>query len=213
MGRIPAPSWPDLRGPLLPLKPFLEWLYKRMPPALVTLTELGATVLGLGTDLTALDAVVDTLAAIVVVLDGRIDALEAAPAPTFTQHFVWHCASPQQGAAGTYYYPFGQTTANVAATSEITAVQVAWGMAGTLRNLRGKFHTVVADADTAVCTLRINGVDTALTITLTGNSTALVSDTTHSVAVSVGDLITLKDVQSGAILSVSGFSIMWDFEA
>lgn len=89
-----------------------------------------------------------------------------------------------------YGVPTAQSTANATEANGTGIVPCA----GTLQNL----YIRSADAPTVgtiVVTLRIQGTtDTTLTATIPQGGTAVVSDTTHTVAVSAGDKITWKIV-------------------
>lgn len=97
------------------------------------------------------------------------------------------------GAVGAkYLLAFGQSIAapTTEALSETTAE-----FPGTLQNLQLKIDVAIA-SDVTV-TIRVNGVDSALTCTLTAGGT-LVADTTHTVAVVAGDVLSCKSVIAGA---------------
>jgi hypothetical protein len=73
---------------------------------------------------------------------------------------------------------------------------------------------VIADnADQlSTVTLRVNGVDTALTVSISASGGArVVSDTTHSVAVSAGDKISWKNVSTTTSGTCSANSITAKF--
>lgn len=58
-----------------------------------------------------------------------------------------------------------------------------------------KLHgTIAADC---TCTIRINSVDSALTVTITAGNTSA-SDNVHSASVAIGDVVTMKVVLSAA---------------
>jgi hypothetical protein len=79
--------------------------------------------------------------------------------------------------------------------SEIVSQNVVVG-AGTLRNMFVG-GDVALGAASVTYTLRINGVDTVLTVTLAPGS-QLGSDTTHSVGAVAGDAVSVKTVTSAA---------------
>jgi hypothetical protein len=65
--------------------------------------------------------------------------------------------------------------------------------AGTLRNLRAKADAAVGGGATVTVAVRVNGVSSALSLTLANaDGTAVKSDTTDSVAVAIGDLVTFS---------------------
>jgi hypothetical protein len=57
----------------------------------------------------------------------------------------------------------------------------------------------VGNGNSVVYTVRINGVNTALTVTLATNVVVQASDLTHTAAVAQGDLITLQAVKAASI--------------
>jgi hypothetical protein len=67
---------------------------------------------------------------------------------------------------------------------------------GTVRNLYFAINAAEATNDITI-TVRKNGTDQTLTVTLTHGSTS-VSDTTHSFTVAAGDLLSVKSVSSVA---------------
>lgn len=68
--------------------------------------------------------------------------------------------------------------------------------AGVLRNLLVGGDAAIGGGVSATYTVRVNGVDTALTVTLS-SGTQSGSDTTHSVSVSPGDQVSLSTLTSG----------------
>jgi hypothetical protein len=71
--------------------------------------------------------------------------------------------------------------------------------AGTISGLR---VFMLAIASNVTFTIRVNGADTALTVTITAGGTTAV-DSTHSVVVNAGDQVSLKSVTSAADSSVA----------
>lgn len=87
-----------------------------------------------------------------------------------------------------------------------SALETIMPVAGTMKNLYlYQYETLNGTAgQTIVYTVRKNGADTALTKTATvGDTSAVISDTTHSFSFSAGDKITLK-VVAGSITSNTG---------
>lgn len=72
---------------------------------------------------------------------------------------------------------------------------------GTIRNLFLRIQGAGTDTQNVVYTVRKNGVDTALTVTVANDAAAptSASDTTHSFTVVVGDLISLSVVKGGVV--------------
>jgi hypothetical protein len=83
-------------------------------------------------------------------------------------------------------------------------------MAGTLKNFRVYVRNNTA-SNTNTITVRKNGVDTALVISITAGATGLKQDTTHSVAFTDGDLFTLSySSATGGEINLSGGTIQHD---
>lgn len=61
--------------------------------------------------------------------------------------------------------------------------------AGTMRNLFARHNIAIGNGNPVVYTLRVNGVLTALTVSLVTGAVGSAGDTTHSVAIAQGDLI------------------------
>jgi hypothetical protein len=85
--------------------------------------------------------------------------------------------------------------------------------AGTLKNFYVRNRTTQSTGGSLVFTVRKNGADTSITVTFVNADGALVtkSDTTNTVSVAAGDLITVKGVNgAGASASaiIVGMSIM-----
>lgn len=126
----------------------------------------------------------------------------------------WISAAPAGGGGGGTIFALGKSS-SVAGASAIAFGETAYGdtysfgaiaetdfgiiatRSGTLKNLYVGFYANDLDAS-LVFTLRINGSDTTITATRTSGSTATISDTTHTVSVSAGDVITIKGVVAGS---------------
>lgn len=74
--------------------------------------------------------------------------------------------------------------------------QMVMPSAGSFNNLRVKFNTAPGVGKNYVITLRVNGVDSAITVTLSDANTT-VADTTHSVSVVAGDLVNFTITPTG----------------
>lgn len=115
-------------------------------------------------------------------------------------------------ATGTVYASPG-TTSGLTATTE-GAVSFPVTRAGTIRNLYVRTGTTAkVNTPATVITIRKNGVDTAVTVTMTQTTSTTTSDTTHSFTVIAGDLITLSFVTTGAAAvstSIAGVSFELD---
>jgi hypothetical protein len=104
----------------------------------------------------------------------------------------WRCADYGNSTSPRYLYAWNNTaSANV---SLVISEQLLPPISGTLRNLR-----VTADAigSQAVYTILVNGVATALTVTLAASATSG-ADSTHSVAVGPMDVVSCQTVTSAA---------------
>lgn len=98
------------------------------------------------------------------------------------------------GASTTSYISFCAFTTNSVETSR----QIIVPISGTIKNLYVLTSTTQSSAGSQVCTLRKNGVNTAITTTIGANAVAgTFSDTTNSVSVSAGDKLSLQ-VQNNA---------------
>ena len=83
-------------------------------------------------------------------------------------------------------------------------------LTGTLKNLRVRAGLNTETTGSTVFTILVNGVATALTVSIPASSTSVVSDTTHTVAVTAGDRITLK--VDGTAISGAVAGINWSLE-
>jgi hypothetical protein len=86
--------------------------------------------------------------------------------------------------------PYGAFTQSVTGAN----VDVPVAVAGTLNGLHVKLSSApgFSSADNYVLTVMVNNVATAITCTITGTSATSCADTTHTVAVSPGDLLELR---------------------
>jgi len=89
------------------------------------------------------------------------------------------------------------------ATATATEVQLAVTRVGTLRNLRVRGTGAGVGTQNVVYTVRKNGADTAITVTVANDAASpnLTSDTTHTVVVAAGDLISLSIVKAAGVTS------------
>lgn len=72
-------------------------------------------------------------------------------------------------------------------------VQIPMPLAGAFSDLRTRYPAAIADPATWTTTLQNGGVDTALTCQATQANSGIGSDTTNTVAVAAGDLISIKN--------------------
>jgi hypothetical protein len=103
-------------------------------------------------------------------------------------------------ASTTDYLPPFSTTHSTTLINSLTT------LAGTLKNFYVRIGTTQPASGSLVCTVFVNNVATALTITIAAGSVAgNYSDTTHTVAVSAGDRITfeLKNNATGASATIT----------
>lgn len=106
------------------------------------------------------------------------------------------------GASNTFYgLPYGHGTSN---TTEGNGTGIV-PCSGTIRRLRAA--TTAGISNNIVVTLRKNGVDTALSVTITG--TSFVADLSDTFTVSAGDALTVKAV-AGATAATVG--VRWSYE-
>jgi hypothetical protein len=143
-------------------------------------------------------------------LTSHLTGIDAALLAAKTTTYAWRGPSLASTSGATFYVqPWNASTAS---TATLVNAQLAWGRTGTFTNLRFKVINTSLNAATASVTLNINGSDTNLTVTVAGNSSTLVSDTNqaHNASVSVGDLITFKQVNN-ASTSINNFTVMIDF--
>lgn len=110
-------------------------------------------------------------------------------------------ANPSTSAT-TFMSPMGGKFGNA---TEVNVQQVV-PAAGSISGLQAYLFGVPGGAASWTITLRKNGVDTALTTTVTGGA-AQGSDTTHSVAVAKGDLISLRLTPAGTPSTLGYYTV------
>ena len=84
-------------------------------------------------------------------------------------------------------------------TSPMAAISITAPRGGTLRNLFVRHHAFTANANTVTYTVQVNGVDTALAVTLGVNAVATASNVANAIRIAQGDRITIKVTKSGSI--------------
>lgn len=99
----------------------------------------------------------------------------------------------QNQAQATTKYMGGWDDATASLTESDVAVPVT---AGTIRNLRVTSSATVGAGQTVTFTVRKNGVDTGITCQLTNGGGRTASDSTNTITVVAGDLITISSVTS-----------------
>jgi hypothetical protein len=123
-------------------------------------------------------------------------ALEtAAPAPPLPIVHLWDFAAVDLGNNVAMRWLHSASSVTSVSSAEDAGTFLV-SKAGTLTELRVRIQTALAAGRDTAFTVRVNGVATALTVTVTGgNQTGVV---TGSVAVAVGDRITVSTVTSVA---------------
>jgi len=87
------------------------------------------------------------------------------------------------------------------------AIQIEVPKGTRLRNLRIRHNTTAGNGNNIVYTLRVNGVASALTVTIPSTTTAA-QDTTHSVTVAAGDRLDIGVTKAASIgTSPSGVTV------
>lgn len=111
------------------------------------------------------------------------------------------------GISGTFYIPVVRATSlgSEAPNSQIMPC------AGTFRNLKGQRNAATGAGVTETVTLRVNGVNSALTITFT-NAASTQLDNTHSVSVNAGDVVVFERTTSGTPAVSDATRIAIEFE-
>lgn len=145
-------------------------------------------------------------------LETDVGVLQADAASAMTTPNSGRFRNLGGGAGVTYYWqPYGFFDLNAPPTT-IWEAQFLWPRDGTIKNLRFVNTNPIADTDQFTLTLNINGVDKTLTLSgLSPNTSVMQSDTTHSVAVSKGDLVCFVQVNGGAGLN-PGSGPAWCFD-
>lgn len=124
-----------------------------------------------------------------------------------------HCFIPGGGALTRYWPLVGRASA----TSDVTQisateadVEITMPFAGTFRNLRVTINQAVTTASSVF--LRVNGANSALTVTIPANEALSTEDITHSVHVDAGDLVCWSVVKPGTQFTSQGFdSVIAEF--
>lgn len=117
-------------------------------------------------------------------------------------------------AASTLFNTFaymGSNSATIGPTFNATEAnrQIISPVAGTLRNLYVRTISAQPAGGSLVLTVRINGVDTGITITIAAEAAAgTFSDTTHTAAIVAGDLISFSGLNNDGGSTSAGL-IQW----
>ncbi len=100
--------------------------------------------------------------------------------------------------SGTLFFPYvGGLIANATESS----VDLEAPNAGTISNFYIQLSVALGVGNTTVFTWRKNGADTAITCTITGASATTCNDLTHTLTVAQGDLLDVKAVTTGTVVS------------
>lgn len=105
-------------------------------------------------------------------------------------------ASAALTSGSTSYYP----PAGVMSAVTEALAQIAAPVSGDGSYLYGRV-SANASASTATMVLRVNGVDTAVTYTIAGGATGTFTDTSNSVAVAAGDLLSIQGSGSNGTIT------------
>lgn len=127
-----------------------------------------------------------------------------------TTTYSWRGSSLSATASATFYITpyFASGGGSIGGIGD---AQIMWGRAGSIKNLR--FVSINGGtAATFTVTININSGDTAVTLTASGDSTSMVSDTTHSASIAVGDLFAIKQLNGGGAISITDYTLTFDFE-
>lgn len=87
-----------------------------------------------------------------------------------------------------------------------------WSVTGTFQNWSLKLSAAPGVGNSYTFVVRINGVDSGLTITISDAATSG-SDTTHTASISAGDVVTIKRTGTGSPASVSTIKSYLEFSA
>lgn len=110
--------------------------------------------------------------------------------------------------AGTLFFPYvGGLIANATESS----VDLEAPNAATISNFFVQLSVALGALNTTVFTWRKNGADTAVTCTITGASATTCNDTTHNFTVAQGDLLALKAVTTGTVISAPSVAFAAQF--
>jgi hypothetical protein len=110
--------------------------------------------------------------------------------------------------ANTYYFPIGG--GGSPSTTE-TNVDVDSPAAATITNFYAQLSVALGAGNSGVFTMRKNASSQSVTCTISGASATNCSDTTHSFAVSQGDLLTVQLVTTGTIVVTPNVMFAFQF--
>lgn len=116
------------------------------------------------------------------------------------QVFTWDQGGSTPGGSTTRY-SFINDLNQFWGTTEGTQT-VKWSVAGTFSNFAVEMDYAPGSGITVTYTLRVNGADTSVVVTISGTNTTG-SDTTNSASIAVGDVLSIKRTVSGGSLIVN----------
>ena len=97
-------------------------------------------------------------------------------------------------------------------TPDETATQIPWSVAGTFSHLKIYLFEAPGTGKSATFTLRKNGSDTAVTVTISDTG-QVATDSTHSFTVSPGDLLSMKRTASTTMSSGMYYAMYLEFDS
>lgn len=122
-----------------------------------------------------------------------VPAAAPAPAPPVGSALTWGNNSVAATTTTRFLTPwYDESTAQT--------IVVAWRIprAGTIRNMRVRHNITAGNGNAIVYTLLVNGVATALTVSL-ASTAADGSDLVNTVAVAAGDLVSVRATKAAAV--------------
>jgi hypothetical protein len=109
---------------------------------------------------------------------------------------------------GTLFFPY---VGGLLASSTESNVDLEAPNAATISNFYVQLSAALGLGNTTVFTWRKNGADTALTCTITGASATSCNDTAHTLTVAQGDLLDVKAVTTGTVVSAPSTAMASQF--
>lgn len=107
-----------------------------------------------------------------------------------------------------YQHLWGMSQGSWNATEENRQIYMPTG--GAIKELRVSYGATVANPNTLIFTVRVNGSATSLTCTVTGGGSTC-ADTSNSATVAAGDLVVIEKATSGTVTnSLVRFSVLFD---
>ena len=139
----------------------------------------------------------------------RGDGTFAAPTAASKQAFIWGQGATTLNSTQTTF--FGADPSSGSATEANAKMVIA--IPGTIKNFFTNTATAQPANNSITLTMRKNGVDQTVTLTIAASAAAGVfSDTTHSFTVAAGDLIDVKVVNAANTTSAQFNSVSFEFD-